>query len=171
MRSNLRGNGNLRIQRQIKSAMREIKFRGKCIHSGEWVYGNYIHSKRFKGCSNEHRIHDQDTGIESDVIPETVGQYTGLKDKNGVDIYEGDLMQVYKPNTWLKFLDDVHEVRWNEIECSFGYFCIRVDGWVTTKNNLVNIGNNKHGAWCKVIGNIHDNPQSQNNTIHDDNHR
>jgi len=68
--------------------MRTIKFRAKAL-SGEWVYGNFIHSKRFKGCSNEFRIHEQETGIEHDVLPETVGQFTGMFDKDGNDIYEG----------------------------------------------------------------------------------
>jgi hypothetical protein len=68
--------------------MRTIKFRAKAM-TGEWVYGNFIHSKRFEGCFNEFRIHDQETGIEHDVFPETVGQFTGRFDKYGNEIYEG----------------------------------------------------------------------------------
>lgn len=69
--------------------MRIIKFRAKAI-SGGWVYGNFIHSKRFEGCSNEFRIHNQVTGLESDIIIETLGEFIRL-DKNGLEIYEGDI--------------------------------------------------------------------------------
>ena len=68
--------------------MRTIKFRAKAM-TGEWVYGNFIYSKRFEGCFNEFRIHEQETGIEHDVFPETVGQFTGRFDKYGNEIYEG----------------------------------------------------------------------------------
>lgn len=66
--------------------MREIRFRGKTL-SGKWVYGYYLHD----GQRGRYVITDGLLDIDA-VKPETIGQFTGLHDKNNVKIYEGDIV-------------------------------------------------------------------------------
>ncbi|GHU09555.1 phage protein [Spirochaetia bacterium] len=71
--------------------MREIEFRGKRKDTGKWVYGFYY---QFAEIEDYHRIFENNYRCGVAVDPETVGQYTGLRDKNGVKIFEGDIVLV-----------------------------------------------------------------------------
>ena len=138
--------------------MREIKFRGKSKNVNEWCYGTYIFTDdnrnnpfRTGPFKESHRIvfwcsGDWNMGgwVDEEVIPETIGQYTGLKDKNGKEIYEGDIMN--DPTS-----KNVGVVTWNSVLCQFQLswqnMHVAADIFFMVKCNSF------------VIGNIYDNPE------------
>ena len=126
--------------------MREIKFRGKDIN-GIWIYGNYVAledgASPVTSC-----IWQYGAQRATPVAIETVGQYTGLKDKNGVEIYEGDVLEAEHKLKTQKFKRK-YQVIFNEK----GYWdAISLDDKPV---RLCYAGFDK----CEVIGNIYENKE------------
>lgn len=121
--------------------MREILFRGKSVTDGRWVFGDL---SNYGDCKTITTVKDFSIIDSCEVIPETVGQYTGLTDKNGLTkIFEGDIVKVY-------------DVYCNETVVGVVEFC---DG----SFRIYDKDFTSYDRWmyCKVevIGNIHDNPE------------
>ena len=126
--------------------MREILFRGKRLDNGEWVEGDLVHSVYKVGdtCVGKFGC---TLGMHQ-VAPSTVGQYTGLKGKNGKRIFEGDIV---------KTSDITHE---GVIQIPGESFeiAIRKGCWVMVAGEDCDFLETNHEC-VQVIGNIHDNPE------------
>ena len=124
-----------------RKTMREILFRGKRKDNGEWIEGYYNYAT--DGYNLElHLISDKITGIHTEVIPETVGQYTGMTDKNGKKIFEGDAV-------WFSE-EKERGVVYFDNSCS--RFAVRFDTFDAAFDHL-------YSNELEIIGNVHDNPE------------
>lgn len=126
--------------------MREILFRGKRADNGEWVEGSLIHQTKFYGDPVDcyHILYDGEFHADYygsvEVIPETVGQFTGLFDKNGKKIFEGDVVKI-------QVTYDVGCYPHTETELILVTF---IGGVFSPLHKCESV---------EVVGNIHDNPE------------
>lgn len=142
--------------------------------NGEWVEGNYIYLHKTTYCFEGDTEHDKENEIHQivfeqmtdwdlpnkhlkvDVIPETVGQYTGLTDKNGTKIFEGDIVQLKRFGNFYR-----GKIVFNTNTAGFEFWReVTVGAYgekATRKENLsAFIG---ACVYAEIIGNIHDNPE------------
>ena len=142
--------------------MREILFRGKSMNDGEWVHGSlvittiepadeppvkhyHIEDMTIGVFPNEHQ-----SGITETVAPNTVGQYTGLTDKNGKKIFEGDIVRDdYESGVYAR-------VAWLPQGC--GWYLVYSQGDRRMGHRARGCGY-QQDVLLEVIGNIHDNPE------------
>ena len=138
--------------------MREILFRGKRTINGDWVYGDFVRGNERKSLRDSIFVYDSETQSFNDyeINPSTLGQYTGLTDKNGKRIFEGDILHIaknadslggyYQPpldypvNVVVKW--DLCAWMWETL-CDDKRYITFPDAWCHYE--------------CEIIGNVHDN--------------
>ena len=142
--------------------MRNIKFRGKIkdkkrakelgLKVGDWVYGYFFHDEGLTFYNGKTKRFDKYYIINTpyieeyiEIIPETLGQYTGLNDKNGKEIYEGDIVKVFTNKEWR-----IGKIIYEHSECTID---------VTNNKDLEYGRTSIIENLTEVIGNIYDNPE------------
>lgn len=137
--------------------MREILFRGKRKDNGEWEYGDLWcnpYGKRVVCIVSP--INDQGTTGGNEVDPETVCQFTGLYDKNGKKIFEGDIVMFSRNRNLPNFTPVPEVIRYHYGDCAFQRFPYNKS---LTKGKSGRLLQPDMMSDCEVIGNIYDNPE------------
>ena len=137
--------------------MREIIFRGKRLDNGEWVEGYFVNLWMINYQKHQPIITDNNA-VSYDVDPSTISQYTGLKDKNGKRIFDGDILHIakiadalggyYRPPL------DYHVnvvVKWDLCAWMWETLC--------EDKRYISFPNAWSHYECEIIGNVHDNPE------------
>ena len=151
--------------------MREILFRGK-TEQGEWVYGvyykqdHYYNEKVEKHCiitSTDTLGNDMDLDF-CDVIPETIGQFTGLTDKNGKKIFEGDIVKVVytekRDFRCVKYDDEFEMIETVIYDEKHACFMLKINNeGITMFRPLCDFESNVRIKSIEIISNIYDNKE------------
>lgn len=134
--------------------MRTIKFRGFNAKNNQWLYGSHI-INRGKNFVAPDEFADDKTWEDYEVEPETIGEFTGLHDKNGKEIYEGDIVSHPWKDPIFGDLVETGEFVHSTICFNNGAFVVnyRLDGEYIYLQDFVRL------KCLEVIGNIHDNPE------------
>ena len=119
---------------------RVIRFRGKRSINDEWVYGSLLVWPNGRTYILESE-NNGNTAWECEIDPDTVGQFTGLHDANGKEIYEGDILRISVSQ------NGIAEVKWNTK-------CAMFVEQMKNSSQWYNLEGRK-----EIIGNIHDNPE------------
>ena len=148
--------------------MRPIKFRGKASHNGEWLCGDLINIHGDYHILGEDDMREdghhvtQDSDRPTWVEPDTIGQFTGLYDKNGNEIYEGDILLWTRKNVHiegrpLRDFADRCEIFYDDDDCAFRFKCKLDCGSCI---GLLDFSDDRADeSYIEIIGNIHDNPE------------
>ena len=131
--------------------MREVKFRGKEVGTGKWIYGYYVRDEEW---AHDYIINLEKDGIyfhlkRHEVSPSTVGQYTEIKDKNKKEIYEDDIIKTRSTH--------IARIEWDKVSCGFRF----IDSHYHTHEEcyIRNLSEGMAKHTYEVIGNVHDNPK------------
>jgi len=139
---------------------REVTFRGKRLDNGQWLCGDLMHDNR--GGYYIYPIDSMCLSLENKVDLDTVGQFTGMKDKNGKKVFEGDILlwtrkSVHIEGRPIQDFSDKCVIYYDDDKCGFRFRC-KLDCGSCVGN--LDFGDDRaKESYIEVIGNVYDNPE------------